>query len=514
MDETESEVPEIDLIKDFHDFKDNIRLEMLDFRQDLHFIRESRRETELTLGALNQSILTIRKEIDKALRQIDDNNEYFTSFARQMTKISASFDEISSDLRLKASQKELSTLEGRFSFMCPMTTAQKLEYAVQEKASEIALLELKQDLEEFKSTSFREFSLKKDLQDSVHNLNFRTLEALKPYAKEVDCANRFKQCDANLHSQIKSVNLEIAQLSSQIESLKLQISQINSDLSTKSTISDLETLSNRLQNYSQISDFSKLRKEMTIFSRKIDNRIEDFQVTINGQDQILARYDEVLLDKASKLDLKDVNNKIRSISKHIDFEVKVEEMDNLLKKTAEMGVELERKLGSLEKGVNEALGVTRNVKSERKDIMYLKEKVSNHAELLSQKPDKVDFIQLNERKANLDELKSTIHSIDVLHRMIKVTSVLLNHTLKGIYKSQVGEVMSKEWVLKHAEMVVNWANDFSPLVQEGRGEESLAPVSPIGSTAMSGYAMVESPKFGGRRGKTKAIKLPSIDTSF
>ena len=174
--------------------------------------------------------------------------------------------------------------------------------------------------------------------------------------------------------------------------------------------------------------------------------------------------------------------------------------------------------------MSEALGVTRNVKSEKKDISALKERVGNHAEMLDLKADKVDFAYMSERKANIEEFHSSLQAIDVLHRMVKATSVLLSHSLKSLYKSQDSKGLDtarRDWLLKHAEIVVNWANDFSPLQPDQLTAEEVKlpdPPSPMNISPMSVYApiQVESPKFGGthRRLQTKAIKLPSIDTSF
>ena len=515
---------EEDLAKELHQFKDKVRAELADLSQDLKFLRDTRREAELTITSLDQSIRDFRKELDRGLRQIDDNNERFTSFATEMTKISNTFDEIYSDLRLKATQKELTVLEGRFSFMCPMTTAQKLEYDLQEKASELSVLELKQDFNEFKTRAFEEFSLKRELQDAVYRVNYQAVEALKPYAKEVDCSHRFKDAEANLKAQTKAIMQEIAVLTEKISTTNWTISEMQETMETKATISEVNTVNQRFDGFSSVQDLGKLRKEVTILLRKCENRLEEFSSAIAGQEQVLARYDEVLLEKASKLDLKDVNIKIRAISKHIDFEQKVEEMDAAIKETAQLCENHAHRLNSVDKGLTEALGVTRNVKSEKKDISVLKEKVGNHAEMLDLKADKVDFAYMSERKANIEEFHSSLQAIDVLHRMVKATSVLLSHSLKSLYKSQDSKGLDtarRDWLLKHAEIVVNWANDFSPLQPDQLTAEEVKlpdPPSPMNISPMSVYVpiQVESPKFGGthRRLQTKAIKLPSIDTSF
>ena len=527
MEEEDNWEGEEDLAKELHQFKDMVRAELATLSEDLKSFRDSRREAELSIMTLDQSIHDFRKELDKGLRQIDDNNERFASFATEMTTISSTFDEIYSDLRLKATQKELTVLEGRFSFMCPMTTAQKLEYDLQEKASEIALLELKQDFNEFKTHVFEDFSLKRELQDAVYRVSHQALEALKPYAKEIDCLNRFKEAEANLKAQNKAIMQEISVLTQAIADTNGNLEETQGDVATKATIEELAQVNKRFEGYSSVQDLGKLRKDVTILLRKCENRLEEFSSAISGQEQVLARYDEVLLDKASKLDLKDVNNKIRAISKHIDFEQKVEEMDDAIKATAAICENHMQRLAAVDKGLAEALAVTRNVKSEKKDITFLKEKVGNHTEMLDLKADKVDFVRMAERKANIDELRSSFQSIDILHRMVKATGVLLNHTLKSLFHSKSTDskgldTIRRDWLLKHAEIVVNWANDFSPLQPDQIVPEEVRlpePPSPMNISPMSAYAptlQVESPKFGGthRRLQTKAIKLPSIDTSF
>lgn len=515
---------EEDLAKELHRFKDTVRAELAVLSQDLKFFRDTRRDAELSVISLDQSIRDFRKELDKGLRQIDDNNERFSSFAAEMTKISSTFDEIYSDLRLKATQKELTVLEGRFSFMCPMTTAQKLEYDLQEKASELSVLELKQDFNEFKTRVFDEFSLKRELQDAVFRVNCQNLEALKPYAKENDCFRRFKDAESSLNAKTKAIMQEIALLTDKLSTTNLILSETQEITATKATISELNSVNQRFEGFSTVQDLSKLRKDVTILLRKCENRLEEFSSAISGQEQVLARYDEVLLDKASKLDLKEANNKIRAISKHIDFEVKVEEMDAAIRETAKMCEKHGQRLNSVDKGLAEALNVTRNVKSEKKDISFLKEKVGTHAEVLDSKADKVDFARMSERKANIEELRSALQAIDVLHRMVKATGVLLSHSLKSLYRPQDSkgvDTTRRDWLLKHAEIVVNWANDFSPLQPDQIDAEEVRlpdPPSPMNISPMSVYPpmQAESPKFGGthRRLQTKAIKLPSIDTSF
>ena len=490
-----------------------LREEVAGLRQDVMLLKEVRKELEGGLAALEKRLTLCRRDVDKGLKRLDQGVSRLESFGQEMTKITVSFDDIYSDLRLKATQQDLNCLENSLRSFCPLTQVQQLQYTLDSKASLTAVEELSGSLAKLTASAYADFPLKTDLQAAVHTAIEEVQGMLADYAKERDCLLRSKESSTSQQPRIKEISETITGLTRQSRETVACIEDLKANLQRKVGFDALEEVNGRFQTVPRTSDFLQVRQEMSKFEQHCGQQITQMTAILQAQETVLARYDEVLLEKASKLDLQNINERLRTYCKATDIESKIRNLDSMLDTVSCENSNQGQAIRELSSSLADVLQAAKSVRAERRDVGALKERME---ELYVGKADRVDLLQLAERKASIDEFHRTLQCVDILHRLMKMSAVLICHWFKGVPKAQdpkYAEAARREWLSKHAEMVVKWATEFSPLHPDLQLPEE-AWVLPTPSH--SPVPQTESPHVNSthRRLKTRAIKLPSIDTTF
>lgn len=490
-----------------------LREEVAGLRQDVSLLREVRKELEGGLTALEKRLTLCRRDVDRGLKRLDQGVNRLESFGQEMTKITASFDDIYSDLQLKATRQDLNCLENNLHSFCPLTLVQQVQYAVDAKASSLAVEELSSSLATLTARVYADFPLKSDVQVAVQTAIQEVQGMLTDYAKERDCLLRNKESSTSQQPRIKEIAEIVTGLTRQSRETVACVEDLKANLHRKAGLDALEEVNGRFQTLPRTADFMQVREEVKKFEQQCGQQITQMTTILQAQEAVLARYDEVLLEKASKLDLYSFNERLRAYCKAADIEAKLHNLNSMLEIVSCENSSQGQVIRELSSSLADLLQAAKSVRAERRDFNALKERIE---ELHAVKVDRVDLLQLSERKASIDEFHRTLQCVDILHRLMKMSAVLISHWFKGVPKAQdpkYAEAARREWLGKHAEMVVKWATEFSPLHPDLQlPEEAWVPPTP----SHSPVPQTESPHVNSthRRLKTRPIKLPSIDTTF
>lgn len=490
-----------------------LKEEVAGLKQDVVLLKEVRKGMEGGIATLEKKITLCRRDVDKGLKRMDQAVDRLENLGKEMTKITVSFDDIYSDLRLKATQQDLNSLENSLRSYCPISLMQQLQYDVDSKASLSAVEDLSSILSKLPDSLYADFPLKTELRESVQNAFEEVKEMLAEYVKERDCLLWIKESSTSQQPRIKEITETVTHLTRQNKEIAAYIEDLKANLQRKAGFEDLEEINERLKGFSRTSDCLKVGQEISKFEQQCAKQIAEMAAMLRAQEAVLARYDEVLLEKASKLDLQSVNERLRSYCKSADVERKMTDLDSYLQAVSSESSSHGHVIRDLESNLSDVLQAAKSVRAERREFSVMKEMIE---ELYAIKADRVDLLQLGERKASIDEFHQTLQCVDILHRLMKMCAVLISHWFKGVPKAQdprYSEVARREWLCKHAEMVVKWATEFSPLQPDLKlPEEMWVPPTPSHSPA----PQTESPNVTSthRRLKTRQIKLPSIDTTF
>ena len=502
---------------------DNLRDDLVEridgLKKDISLMRENQSEMQASISAFENKMRANRREMDSALRKLEKDSSRVSGSIDQIAGISDRVEELTTEVRLKASQKEINAVENRFNFVCTSSQAQRMQLSIDDKASTREVTEVQEAVNEWKEAVSKDFCLKSDLQQEVDRMNTEWKAQAAEFAKESDCVKRDNGADRALKLMNKHFSLEVTALAHRLAETAAAVSQLDSRVMSKPPEPEVSSLKEMIGGFCTTADLEAVKANVSTIIETWEARVNGFRETIAGQERVLARYDEVLLEKASKLDCLEVSSHVKALLQ-LDLETRLSDLARRSKDTSDACKLLTDRVTTAEGSVADAVQTVKGLKCDRKDIAFLKERVMDMEEQLLMKADRVDLIGMLERKASCEDVQTTLQSIDILHRLLKMSAVLINHTLKGVFSkccpdSKPLDPGRRDWLLKHSEIIVKWANDFSPLQTGNMVPEEmfvLPPPSPM--MGRSPTPDLQSFSAAHRRLKTRAVKLPSIDTSF
>ena len=482
-------------------------------REEFSDLRQVKQQLEGEIAALDRKISVCRRDLETGLQRLDKGVDRLEIYSNDMSKIKAFFDEIMTELRQKASQQDLLSVETSLHAYCPLQFAEKLQKALNSKASLVTVDQLASDFGQLSAAVYTDFTRKSDLIETVQRCKDEIQQILTGYATDSVCFQRSRESSLSQQPRIREITENVTILNRQSREMAAYIEDIKSNMLRKAGFDALDEVKERFKAYARIADYNDVRKEMEEFEEKCRMEMEDMIGVLKGQDEILARYDEVLLEKASKVDIQKLQERLRAYCKSADVESRLSSLDFTLETLSSTSSTHGQLISMLESSLSDVLQAARMIKGERRDYGQLKEMIE---ELHSRKADKVDLVQMVERKASADEFHQTLQCVDILHRLMKMCAVLICHCFKRVTNSRNAELARREWLTKHAEMVVKWANEFSPLQPDLKLPDELwmTPTpshSPLPQSESPNFS-THTPRTTHRRLRTRPIKLPSIDS--
>ena len=124
-----------------------------------------------------------------------------------------------------------------------------------------------------------------------------------------------------------------------------------------------------------------------------------FNRIIREQEQAMLRLDEVLLDKASKIETNDLYNKLELISRHANIEYKIDEMINKQTQIREDFDLIQSDLRTMQIQFSEIQTAYIKKVNENLELKFLKDLMLEMQTSISYKADRTETLNCLEKKA-------------------------------------------------------------------------------------------------------------------
>mmetsp|Transcript_27057 Transcript_27057/g.23902 ORF Transcript_27057/g.23902 Transcript_27057/m.23902 type:complete len:262 (+) Transcript_27057:558-1343(+) len=133
--------------------------------------------------------------------------------------------------------------------------------------------------------------------------------------------------------------------------------ELNNNLAKKSSIEELTKIDEKFKDYCSYSHLKTLRNEVIPVIQDFTSNIKIMQTDMIQHKSIIARFDEILLTKASKISLETISKNLKNYVLTLDF-YKFQSKHNIFEnKTSENFTELEDNLNSINKKLDEEIKI-------------------------------------------------------------------------------------------------------------------------------------------------------------
>ncbi|CAG9330990.1 unnamed protein product [Blepharisma stoltei] len=480
----------LDLLPILKDFRDLIQGKSL-FEKGFFFLNSLAKEIKSNILTEINNKLSEPYDILRELRAEFDN--FKDSNYDQHYEIKDSLDIFKSQLevmfRNQAAMTEredffenkISDLKEDLALKAPFGLFNKLSDTVTTKASIGDIKDIEDKI--IKLVSLQEFRALNDQvewlnqkmnsyasRDMISNLEKTIIDNVMgqvgDYCKKTDFAEEVEKIQEKINLTKKEIDTNKETHFRIADKLKSEISKVNNSLHSKPWNPDIEFVISAINKKTDEKDFNDFKIETEPQIRNFDIKVNIFSKKTELFEKIIERYDELLLDKASKDDLSKIQQVLPTFCKEndfISFKINTEShfttIDN-------------RQIAHIDNihYVNSRLDTFDfNFKIFKKD-MKLFLNLYNHFEEFKQKienkADKEDLYSMNDLLSKQEDMVAAAQAIDDLHKQLEMQAILHHATIKTLLDSTdtAGTKNRKRLeIYRNSSSLLNWiSNSIAP----------------------------------------------------
>jgi uncharacterized coiled-coil protein SlyX len=399
------------------------------------------------LSETNENISNIRGHVNKFYDKFDDIRKNFDEKAA-LTDL----NEVKLKCKQFAFQSQVDLMTQELSLKAPRESFDKLHRKVVDFEDTLPSFIKKYEVDEIKT------GVKYDIE-SYLDLNFMLQEDFLTYKDIVHAKHqKFEDDFKGLIHKVESNN----------KLTKDHLARFSQKLTKKPWKKDVERLDREITSLAKITELKDL--EYSIFPalylcqetvKKYGDKIDEFE-------RILTRYDEILLEKASKDDVKFYSEKLKSFLKSDDFEEFHILYEQQVKDQKYHISEISSQISSINSLMSSHSSKLDRIKKETKETSHVASQLQSIRDDLMQKADKIDFHAVMDMMGRKEDLEKVTEKCEVFQKQFELSSILnftLCRTLLGSGESTSSLVQQRQDVFRKMQNLVSWVNGDEPRVK-------------------------------------------------
>lgn len=452
--------------------KQRLKAEITTLKTALEEVKSLGNHTNTELETLKSAVTALETDKHKQkavfsnhLTSVSEVSLKIDKFSEDIDFIRASMTDFALELAQKASMKDISRLSEKIGTLCPLHYAQSLDLELKLKAPMANLLEHEKKLEAVVDEIRGKYAQKELTKQELQRLEEKLETSLSHYVT----SQYFSRITMEMQKTSEFLRHKIEESTGELRrrglGMREELEQMRKDVNAKASVAMFQDLKRIVNSCASATQVEALAGQVLGFGKTVEGFRGHLESCLEAQDQVLQRYDELMLDKASKVDLKELDMRVKAVSRHIDFERRVDGMELQIESYLALAKQHTEAVSSLTSQVDSFSIAIQNVKSEKREIAILKCTLQDLMETIGTKADKTSISELRDDKAGTVEVARISKALEVMFRIDKLTVVLLQHTIKhlnGVTDCKAVEYGSAEWLLKHADLVAGWMQVYEP----------------------------------------------------
>lgn len=114
-----------------------------------------------------------------------------------------------------------------------------------------------------------------------------------------------------LRSQLRDTQSKLSSCESDIRTSRLEVNRFKVDLADKVNLEESQRIWEHFQNYCEYKELKVLYNKVLPEMAKYEKNMEEHRMEIGRFQEVVSRFDEVLANKASRLDVWDLETQLR-----------------------------------------------------------------------------------------------------------------------------------------------------------------------------------------------------------
>lgn len=338
-------------------------------------------------------------------------------------KLHVCIDDLTSEVKYKAYQIDLIRLQNEVTYLCPLSYAQQLAAEIRSLAKAEDLIKTDETIARVEKELRETFISKIEVNTHIKNIKDEFYRLFHGYAKIEQLDKLYENFQKKIEHNYKVIELHEEENRKDLDNFRLSVEKIETDLKACSTKIEMQSIINLLNSKVSQVDFNELHNQVKPRIDEFQKMLQTFEYTIRQQESVLGRFDEIILDKASKFDVLKISKRLDAVSNHANSEIKIDEIVTKLNLIVAERGEKEEIMRSIQTQIIDISEKLTRRANDSIDIKMIKEKIFEIVNQLSCKIDRSEILKTLEEKAGMKDINSLTYSIEAVHNQIKLLAV-------------------------------------------------------------------------------------------
>lgn len=243
------------------------------------------------------------------------------------------------------------------------------------------------------------------------------------------------------------------------DAIRKELAQLNSAVKKRPWRKDIEIFRLNLQEAAKIIELQRHKETI------IEN-LDNFKVIMNqfagrcdNYEKVLARFDEILLDKAAKDDITKVQQVLPTLARKAQLDQTSKDLIGNIDFLNEKIEETLEKFSNMEGLISQVNAAFRNFKNDNKDNIQMKNSILDLQNLIQSKAEKVDILAVSESIVKKEEFNPIRSGFDLVKRQLETQVAIVHAVMRTMIKSNDSATVKNKQrleLLRNMGSLMNW----------------------------------------------------------
>ena len=411
------------------------------------------------ISEVTGSLATVTTQTQQLLSDLKASTEATTKTLRDdISSLTTELGKLKSEVRMKAEATHLNDAIEQMSTYTPLRTTEKLEAVIRTYPSYEDLSRLSDRVSEL-SIALADYVTGRELTEAVLSVRTGIQEAVKDLASSRALVQLKSAFDSRC-TDLENANERTKKLiDTQAELSREALNTLKTQLEDRPWKNDLVIIKSEVEKKAFASEVRSVREDLV----ELGGREKRFEEDVRGQmesfESVLERFDEVILLKASREDVKALSIQIQDPAPVSALLLEVQRLETRID-TCENSIIAGQETISMH--ASQLLTLSNAVKPE--DLTALRELIEELRTDLSRKVEQEEIVLLREQKGDREDSNILHSNLRLQHKQLEQVIVLITAVLRTLMKADTRQhkIQQREYLLKHSEVLGNWVAGFDP----------------------------------------------------
>jgi hypothetical protein len=422
-----------------------------------------------------ENFMLYKEVIDGHTVQVDSLDRSVSIIFSKFEEVNKNIDALRNEIMTKASAEAL----------------RNLGVKVEQSATKKALDEVKADVNKCATKKELENALQKISEVRQELQNYVRIEMMDGIRKEIiDSIHRdmrsyvrddiFKMAIDSLKDNLNQLTNRVKERENTVDRVLIEhrrdINTLTFQMNDEPWMIGINECKDLIDTKADINDFDIHKDAVQKMLDEFDARLREFRENVNEFALVMERFDEVILDKASKQDVQAISMQLPSFAIKVLVEPALKEHKEKLDDLDARTLETISNVATLLKRSKNWQSTETQSKVMKKEFARLTDQIEDVRISLKEKSDRADFLTLLDTVSKREELNSLRESMEAYHKQLETAAVLTIALTKSTLKSNES-YSSKEKqrfdIYKHLSSLLRWISsseifDVEQLISSSR----------------------------------------------